>query len=185
MLAGMSSGLKVLFGFLDSWDSIGLPLLFCVVGLVLALFGYQNLSYAEQSTEWPTTEGTVVYSDTTSHLNQNQGKRSYSADVRYEYEVAGTEYTSSNISFQHETSGSHRDEIQAIVARYPKGKRVTVYYKPERPKTAVLEPGADSPSYGMLIVGGGFLLLAVPLFLLALVNKARTLAGRRGSAPRA
>ena len=103
--------------------------------------------------------------------------------VRYEYEVAGTPYTSSNISFESQLAGNKRRAIEAIVARYPEGQRVTVYYNPERPKTAVLERSANPPSYNsLLIFGSGFLLAGVAMFVLAFVNKVRKRISKRRDA---
>jgi hypothetical protein len=51
-----------------------------------------------------------------------------------------------------------------ILARYPQGQQVTVYYDPSDPRTCVLEPGATPGTYqGYLL--GGLGLLCGPILL--------------------
>ena len=46
-----------------------------------------------------------------------------------------------------------------MVARYPEGKRVTVYYDPDDAATATLEPGAVGGIFNMAMVAGGLMLV--------------------------
>jgi hypothetical protein len=78
--------------------------------------------------------------------------------VRYEYVVGGRTYTCDRVSFgDHSSSDAAR--AQAIVKRYPKGRKVTAYYDPEDPSLAVLERGTSGWTYAPL--GMGLLLLVI------------------------
>lgn len=59
----------------------------------------------------------------------------YRYRVRYSYEVGGTRYTSTQVSYSLPNA-----EPEAVVTRYSVGKDVVVYYDPMRPTLSVLEP---------------------------------------------
>jgi hypothetical protein len=98
-----------------------------------------NIRWGKQSEWWPDTEGTVLTSRT-----RRQGgdvhSRQYLVDVRYEYEVGGQVYTSGRRTFgrKHITGWQSAHDV---ADEYPSGATVRVYYHPDNPKLAVLEPG--------------------------------------------
>ena len=53
----------------------------------------------------------------------------------------------------------------SLVERYPKGKRITVYYKPENPAENLLEPGVSAKTWTMPVGG---LIFFVPGILMAI-----------------
>ena len=80
----------------------------------------------------------------------------------YRIVVADSRYSSDNVSFgQYSGNRSHAEEI---VAKYPVGSRVTVYYDPEDVATAVLEPGVTWSSY--LLIGMGVLFTCIPIIIM-------------------
>ena len=80
------------------------------------------------------------------------------AKISYEYTVGGKRYVSSKISFSVFTTNPRQ-----VVARYPKGKTVRVYYHPEKPNQAVLVPGAAPANYAPYIFAGVFIMLGAGL----------------------
>jgi hypothetical protein len=57
-----------------------------------------------------------------------------------------------------------RDQAEAVLARYPQGSVVRVYYNPERPQEACLEPGEHWTAWAakaltLLIAATGLVLL--------------------------
>jgi len=114
-----------------------------------------------QAKTWPSTAGKVVISTVASH-KQNPGVFGYDFSdtevtneprVEYVYSVAGKKYRGQRITIGEKTSGF---ELEEILARYPVGAGVTVYYDPTKPDKAVLE--RDLP-WGILTAGLGCLLL--------------------------
>ena len=153
-----------------------------ILGLILTglgaatvhFWGKPTLDKAKASADWPTAPGTVIKSE----LDQSGGggrskKTSYSASVIYRFEVNGEQYEGDEI-WAGQYGSDDRSAMQKLIRQYPIGEPVTVYYSPDDPSTAVLQPGAFASSYmpygiGMgLVVLGGLLLLA-PLFKLLLV----------------
>ena len=53
----------------------------------------------------------------------------------------------------------------AIAARYPKDAKVTVYYRPDKPAVALLEPGVPARAWLVLLAGVVFLAAGVILHL--------------------
>ncbi|OAI54783.1 hypothetical protein AYO44_14225 [Planctomycetaceae bacterium SCGC AG-212-F19] len=93
---------------------------------------------------WPATEGKVLVSDIQAQI-KTPGSPGYNFHdtevtneprVEYEYQVGGKTYRNQRITIGEKTS---EYELEEILARYPVGAAVTVYYDPANPQTAVLE----------------------------------------------
>jgi len=151
-----------------------LSLICFVVGGVAVFFGSGQIKAAKQSADWPTVQGTVVSSEVQQERNTSRSngksrmKTTYHAEILYDYVANGTTYSANKVSFG-QVGGSSPAPARKIVNRYPKGKNVTVYYNPEKPETAVLEPGMSAAVYFLSGFGGIFLFFG----LLVLFGKMR------------
>lgn len=134
--------------------------IFLAVGIGLSIWGWSVLQSARVSESWPTTSGEILSSNVREDTDEDG--TSYFGDVTYSYAVDDFRYTSDNVSFGQ--YGGSRDHAEEIVARYPVGSGVTVYYDPEDVKTAVLEPGITWSSY--LLIGMGLLFTCIPVIIL-------------------
>ncbi len=128
-------------------------LIFAAIFFVGGFMAYQHLTKplaeeAEASEEWPTVEGVITYSGLNKSRNPD-GNDMYSADVQYEYSVDGQKYSGGNIETM-DGSTSSRSSVKKTVRKYAVGTKVAVYYDPEFPNTAVLEPGI-SFLFGLLL----------------------------------
>jgi hypothetical protein len=130
---------------------LGLLLIFGLVGAGLSYWGWTILQDARASATWPTAAG-VVTSSEVDHSTDAEGGDSYSPEVDYQYQVDGQTITNNQIKFG-ENSYSSRRKAEEIAANYPLGQQVTVYYEPERPTNAVLEPGVSAGSYIVITIG--------------------------------
>ncbi len=86
---------------------------------------------------WPTTEGQIVASQVGERDGLDGG--TYHAEVHYSYGVAGAKYQGKRVAVD-DSGTNHRGRAEKIVDRYPVGAKVTVFYNPNRPEKAVLEP---------------------------------------------
>jgi hypothetical protein len=68
----------------------------------------------------------------------------------------GTPYTSSQISFDVFDKPGGQGRIDSIMARYPVGQKVVVFYDPNEPAMAVLEPEVYAPFLMPLLFGALF-----------------------------
>ncbi|MGB8854985.1 MAG: DUF3592 domain-containing protein [Pirellulales bacterium] len=127
---------------------------------------------AAASTGWPTADGRITRSQLARSISE--GTTMYSADISYEYDVAGRRFDGDCVWFGDNSSTSDAAPYRRAVEQYAVGTEVKVHYDPDDPITSVLEPGvtwASSMLYfiglGMLTVGGLILASAlVPLLLI-------------------
>ena len=129
---------------------------------------------AGQSHTWPTVMGTIVSSELESDVNRHPGHKpieTYSAAIRYAYEVGGKAYESDQIQLGGTSETSQPKEFERMVARYPEGKRVKVFYDPADPATATLEPGELGGIFNMAMVAGGFILVGGVIVALTIWGK--------------
>jgi hypothetical protein len=128
--------------------------LFLLIGLGMAGFGTKQWLTARASTSWPTAEGKVLSSQVVKKRG-SKGRTNYSADVMYEFTVDGTRRMHNDVSFGDYSSNSP-SHAQEVVARYPVGKQVTVYYSAD---DSVLEPGSSWAVLMLPGIGAVFLLV--------------------------
>lgn len=143
-------------------------LIFIAIGVGFSLWGWSVLQDARASESWPTTSGEILSSNV--RVDDDDEGTSYFGDVSFRYVVNDKVFTSDNVSFGQYGSGN-RSHAEGIVARYPVGGQVTVYYDTNEPQTAVLEPGVTWSSYFLLGMGALFTcipLITAPFMLLRL-----------------
>ena len=129
--------------------------LFVVIGLVAVGIGIWMGVKSLRSEHWPVTDGIVRSAEMKSHSG-NKGGTTYSAEVTYSYQVAGTSYTGDKVSIGQMSSSS--GYAREILNRYPVGKKVSVHYAPGDPSDAVLETGIHGGTWICLAVGTVFTL---------------------------
>jgi len=129
----------------------------CLFFALIAAFAcWLSFQQMQASSKWPSTKGKITVSKlvTPNPMKSNNKK----AKVLYAYRVGAGTYSGSRIKYAN-TTGSAQHYQAALIAPYPVGADVDVFYDPANPKVAVLEPG-----------GGirGYLLVLPPLILTAL-----------------
>ena len=90
--------------------------------------------------QWPSTMGTVNASYLESRSSSEGGSTNYPV-VQYSYHVGGQTYQNSKLAPGPEVGGTGAGKV---VARYPAGAQVMVFYNPENPSEAVLERKAPA-----------------------------------------
>lgn len=92
--------------------------------------------------QWPQTMGTILMSTTQARRSSDgSGGYTHYPVVMYSYQVGGQGYQGSTIAPGPEVGGSGADKV---VARYPSGTQVMVFYNPQNPADAVLEKKAPA-----------------------------------------
>ena len=111
--------------------------------LIFAGLAYNLLRLRRQmeaSKAWVKCDGDIVASEAKiplSHRSDDQDD--VDAIIRYRYQVSGQAHESNCIKFGGQAMMS-RAFADALVAKYPVGAGVDVYYDPHDPKSAVLQP---------------------------------------------
>lgn len=112
----------------------------------MLLIPLRNLYLANASKLWNKVKGTVVKMP-----GNSKGDR-----LIFEYTVNGVSYNSQNICFTN-TKSPMNEGIRKFEEKYSLNKIVDVYYNPEKPKQAVLEPGRrDGLLFAITFLGALF-----------------------------
>jgi hypothetical protein len=147
-----------------------LGLVLAGVGLIAVVFGILQLRTAKASAGWPAVKGKIVLAgvETSSSTDEDGStSRRYSPRVEYAYTVSGRKYTSHQAAVGSRRTYGSRSAAEAKLA-YRSGQQVDVYYNPQKPSQAVLEPGAAGGAWGTVIIGivfavAGVVVIAVNL----------------------
>jgi hypothetical protein len=163
---------------------VGLGLL--VAGIVAGKVFETDVSTAAKSKGWPSVQGEILSSKIGVRQRRNEGvnKDVSFPEVVYSYTVDDKRHEGSRIRFHHSGRDAflRRSQVEELIAGYPVGKTVPVYYDPGDPSESVLEPGAQHIErttgwfYVLFVVAGSLSILA---FVVARVTTlARRLSAR-------
>ena len=131
-----------------------LPTAAATSGMYLAVSEMRAIAEARQSLGWPHVAGYVRAAGPIEHSNA-RGAPPFQR-VRYAYTVAGIDYESHRVSFGR--SPKERILSGAGVVGYQDNERVTVYYDPRDPESAVLEPGPTTAGWIAIAAGVGLVI---------------------------
>ncbi len=109
---------------------------------------YSDISNQQRAVLFPTTAGQVLQSQV--EREHDADGTTYSADIRFAFEVEGEQFESDSYRFG-VTGHSDQSEANRAVSKYPVGADVTVYYDPQNPELAILEPGVGGTDFFMLL----------------------------------
>jgi hypothetical protein len=138
---------------------IGFGVIAFAIGAVLYVIQFRQGLRADASKKWPTAPGTVV----SSALEQSPDhKRRYRAAMQYRYRVGGKDYQSNRI-FWGGNEGRQK-HMTSVVASYPAGAQVPVYYDPQNPAEAVIDPAQNAGSRPLVLYALGMMTLGLFAF---------------------
>ncbi len=119
--------------------------------------------------EYLTTQAKVLSSQVgVGHKTDAVLKEMYYPEVSYEYTVNGQTYQG-NRFWPEKLQISHADKIQSTIAEYPVGSQVIVYYNPQNPADAYLQPLKGSAPNQMMIMAMIFALFWIVVVFVAAV----------------
>ena len=133
--------------------------LFILNAIFLTIIFFMRRRMAVVS-QWPSTMGTVQMS-TIDRRSTSDGYTDYPV-VQYGYQVNGQTYQSLKLAPGPEVGGTG---ARKVVAKYPAGAQVMVFYNPQNPSDAVLERKAPAQwlMWLLLVVFDCALCGAIPL----------------------
>jgi hypothetical protein len=148
-----------------------------ILALLGAVFGVaafiRGRRLAAASARWPTVAGIVTTSGVIEEVIEDKSNddksfirkiHRYQVDLRYAYQVGKRDFVGTAAGWGWTAIYGLRDVAEKAASRYQLGQPVTVYYDPEQPGNAVLEPDNRQGSLAPLIaaaicaVAGGALL---------------------------
>ena len=151
-------------------EIFALPLALLVpggIGAYIILCGWANLDKAKAARTWRAVEGRIIASRV-AVTKGTKGATFYNPAFIYEYQVEGRIYRGERQAFGSPTSGEI-EEAEEIVARTPPGSRTQVYYDPNYPGDAVLDPTPLTGEYlTFFAVGAAFIFVPLGIILCAI-----------------
>ena len=133
------------------WMVILFGLIFSVAGLFLLWQGSKEHRTCRESRNWPCVEGRIT--ESTMQVTRRHRSTSYSPRVSYTYSVMGQAYFGTGMTIGATQGFSSQAKVQAQLAKYPLGQPAPVYYDPQQPAQATLEPGATQGAWRTLLMG--------------------------------
>ena len=142
------------------------------IGVSFLAFSGRRVFLAARSWSWPQVEGTVVNSyvmTTRANLAAGRGSGHISfLEVVYKYTVAGQTYESKRWGFDERRpkygsrspiSGKLMWHEAELLAAYPEGGPIRVYYDPAKPASSAITRTLEFITYLWLVLGMSFTLL--------------------------
>ena len=137
-----------------------LTLLACGIAVIYAI---TQIGRGILASRWPTVEGEIADTRLV-HRSGGEGVGDYEY-IAYRYSVNGRPYRNDRVRFGPEVAPSsivpefdpepNRPSGAAALAReYPRGRRVRVYYNPQRPEESVLYLTPNLMVWGILAAAG-------------------------------
>ena len=139
--------------------------LILIPAAVVFLHGVRVVYKANMSLRWPAAEGRVLSSGVEEVTDEDSGVNGIPR-IGYAYSVGSVSYFSTRRAFIPATV-ERLKKAKEIVARYPVGKVVPVYYNPSKPAESVIEAGElsrtwDNVAAGIVFLTLGWLIYAPP-----------------------
>jgi len=164
------AGIVYVFLFrVDDMDQTTLSYVVFAFGLLCAWTGWYTTSKGKASMKWPATGGLIRKSGVKVSRGASSGdspsRRNYTFEVEYEYEVDGKVFTNNVYSYKINYNAAQRDGPNDLVARYPEGAVVDIYYDPRKPKHSVILPGLNTWSYIPYLAAVVLLTFSVLMYL--------------------
>ncbi len=113
--------------------------LFILNAIFLGIIFFMRRKMAEVS-QWPSTMGVVQMSTIEQRHSSEGGYTDYPV-IQYSYQIGGQTYQSMKLAPGPEVGGTG---ARNVVAKYPAGTQVMVFYNPQNPSDAVLERRAPA-----------------------------------------
>jgi len=139
-------------------------LILLVLGVVIFRGGLRILHRAQASVNWPTVQGEIIRSEVRGD-RRNDDSLPW-ADIQFRYVVHGQSYQSNQERFK-EGTNMNIQTVRALVNRHPVGQPATVYYNPDNPQEALLDPGVRGSSYTLLLISM-FVFMVIPIIARAI-----------------
>ncbi len=126
-----------------------------LAGILLIAAGFFALQMSSDSMQWQETTATITKCVVIARGGIRR-QRTYNLQIDYTYSVNGQEFVGHRV----DGAGQVGRDVRDIARRYPEGSVHPVYYDPNDPAQAVLEPGVSGSNLawfgmgGMLLLGG-------------------------------
>lgn len=145
-----AAGLALLFGFF--------------AGLIIVVFAPVEMSKMAEAQTWPSRPGVITQSSASEAFSRRQGNH-WTYVIRGTFTDTGEPFVITRVRYGEFSPGRSKPKSLQVVARYPSGSTVRVFYSPEQPHRMILEPFAPwDEIYLVMWIGIGLVLLPIVLY---------------------
>ena len=126
------------------------------VAIVFFGVGIWKMVDTGRAKSWLCVDGVVLSSDVESHFieplsQEHTGMTFYDAAIRYNFTLNGQTYTNSHIIGN--ANRNDPSQAQRIVANYPPGAIVRIWYDPADPEKSMIDAKSSKKSYDCFLFG--------------------------------
>jgi hypothetical protein len=179
-LAKQSLGIFTKVSFVVKW----VPRMFMLAGILFIVIGSKNIYQAYESSSWPYVQGRIISSEIKSHsrtytnttTNSEESETVYDAHINYDYVINGIAYSNDDVKIGGIIKTNTTIWARKLLDKYPQGKVVNVYYKPEDPSQSVLEKGLQLSTWSFSALGFAIFIFGI-YFKKAFLNMGRMVFG--------
>jgi len=160
--------------------AFALPIIVLVGGVFCVAEYVRTRRLASASLRWPTAAGRVTRCDVIEEIIEEKSdddksrssklQHRYQVDLRYAYRVDKRDFIGTEVDWGGTMISGLREVAEKAAAQHHPGQSVKVYYDPDQPGHAVLEPASREGALGPLIgaavcavVGGLFLTILIKI----------------------
>jgi hypothetical protein len=143
--------------------AFALPLVAILAAVFSVVAFVRGRRLARASAKWPAVPGTITTSTVIEELIEDRSDNNdkiirkihrFQVDLRYAYRVNQRDFVGTNVNWGWTPVYGLRELAEKAASQYTQGRPVTVYYDPEQPGNAVLEPDNRQGSMAPLVFGG-------------------------------
>lgn len=136
----------------------GIGVAVALVGAVFVYLLWASFSQAKATRTWTETSCLIIRSKVNEKSEKHISKE-YSWSVEYNYSFEGANYSSEFHKPRGVKWTSRKDEVEALIKKYPKDSKAVCYVNPAEPSQAILDHDSKAAGYSiwfpMLFVVGG------------------------------
>jgi hypothetical protein len=108
---------------------------------------------AWQVRRWPRVPGVILSASLKHSRAADEEAESFQPLVRYSYTVDGVKREGRRLALRGTDAGGSESWAREVLARYPVGKPISVFYNPANPDEAAIEASAPPLARGLLVLG--------------------------------
>lgn len=129
------------------------------VGVILYVIQLRQGLRADASKKWPKAEATVI----ASALEPSpEHRRRYRAAIAYRYRVGRKDYQADRVFWA--GNEGRRRHMESVVSAYPAGATIRIYYDPQNPADAVIDPTQHTGSKATVVYAMGMITIGLFAF---------------------
>ena len=134
---------------------------FLTAGFLFSIFYLFDISQAFIARSWPTVQGEILSSSVGESMemsSKGRGRPRYDGNVTYSYSVNDQSFQNDRVCFGYQKDLASYENANQIRSKYPKGKKVKIYYDPNNPEESVLQTNIPGRMIAMTVTGLVFIL---------------------------